>query len=152
VPFTKHEFLEDYVSFIGKLCTAEIIIGSHAIWRSDGTKAGTKQIFATDRYISDPAIAGSNLYFDDSRDFFKSNGTAAGTVKLKSNLEANVDYGSVSVPAVLNNMLVFGGTSPAGSPVSFEIWVTDGTSAGTKSIADIRASRFSNFRNKEYFF
>ena len=61
VPFTTHEFLDDYVSFIGKLGTAEIIVGYHAIWRSDGTKAGTKQIFTTDRYISDAAIAGCSL-------------------------------------------------------------------------------------------
>ncbi len=123
------------------------------LWKSDGTTAGTKlvaDIFPTSTYgyahSSAPAelvAVGGTLFFtanDDvhGRELWKSNGTAAGTV-LVSNIATDSPYGTRSSdPTELMSV---------GGAVYFvaysdehgrELWKSDGTTAGTMNVANIR--------------
>jgi ELWxxDGT repeat protein len=112
--------------------------GRVRIWRSDGTAEGT--VLATEvagEELLNPAhltLYSGALYFDAAtsaqpsrRNLYKSDGTPGGTVMLRENLpvfEARVTGGKLYLRADRNY-----GADP-------ELWVTDGTPAGTRQVTD----------------
>jgi len=67
-------------------------------------------------------------------------------VKLKSGIRIS-DSG-----VALGSSLVFSGITEVGSNNNFNLWITDGTAAGTKPIANLRVLKLFNFGNAVYFF
>ena len=124
--------------------------GSHGreLWRSDGTAAGTtlvKDVVAGGG--SEPwdlAAAGGTLYFTATtptkgRELWKSDGTAAGTKRVKDINPGSAGAFTDSTDAL--RQLVRVGTkvffaADDGSR-SDELWVSDGTAAGTHLVKDI---------------
>src|SRR5205814_8674107 len=51
----------DPVQFIGRVGAVEVIAVGYSLWRSDGTKAGTKKIYAASNRLNNLAIAGGTL-------------------------------------------------------------------------------------------
>ncbi|UMG92898.1 hypothetical protein [Nocardioides sp. TF02-7] len=115
------------------------------LWRSDGTRAGTvlvKDISADPgRAPGSLTAAGRRLYFvaaDDLHgvELWTSDGTEAGT-RMVSNLAPDAQYDARSsapfdlVPA--GDRLFFTATADGGP---HELWVTDGTEAGTRQVTD----------------
>jgi ELWxxDGT repeat protein len=103
----------------------------YELYRSDGTKTGTKMIrdlappgtnqFVDGSYPTNLTDVNGTLFFTADGFLWKTDGTAAGTEKLKTVFSPR---GLVNV----NGMLFF---------VSGEnIWVSDGTRAGTRKVAD----------------
>ncbi|MEZ5988818.1 MAG: hypothetical protein R3F30_06790 [Planctomycetota bacterium] len=120
-------------------------------WVSDGTAAGTKQIAdlnstaatasSTPQYFVE-AIPG-NIVFTATdgktgKELWFTDGTAANTINADLN-QPTVAPTLGSTPrsmAALGNLLLFAAQDvPAGR----ELWVSDGTAAGTKLLVDIRA-------------
>lgn len=126
-------------------------IGSE-LWVTDGTSEGTHLV----KNINTSPFGGSDIdaiivgpdafYFwakknsGEGKELWKSDGTEIGTVQLKEirpGLEGGQpDYVYLSNSAWLNNQLLFvanDGVSGA------ELWITDGTEAGTQLLKDINA-------------
>ena len=105
------------------------------LWRSDGTEAGTillREDLSQDRAPQLLTRVNDDLYFEEAeRYLWKSDGTPDGTVLVK-------DFGTAAV-------LRDAGFSAAPSKVLFAVcddfgcepWGSDGTSAGTRRLADI---------------
>ena len=80
------------------------------------------------------ATMGGNLYIGSNAGIWKSDGTEGGTSKISSTAAFNL--------AATNDRLFFAGSSvEAGG----ELWVTDGTSAGTHLVTDLRPGTASTF-------
>ena len=123
--------------------------GNGAFWVSDGTEAGTR--FVTDLYpdhepynpLYIPAFveAGGLIYFvvaiadgNGSFELWRTDGTAAGTVRLLPEGEAQLSR-YVGLAALDNQVYFVASDGIHGQ----ELWKTDGTSAGTRMVADIAA-------------
>ncbi|PZU86150.1 MAG: hypothetical protein DI529_09050 [Chryseobacterium sp.] len=153
----------------GKLIfTATDETNGNELWTSDGTEAGT--VLVKDMY---PGSGGSYafefvefnnaLYFRSEdgvhgAELWKTDGTAEGTVMVTDLREG--EFGSnPSYFTVLNNKLYFNaldGFDFDNGQHGFELWVTDGTAAGTQMVKDIHAessnpSNLKAFGNKIYF-
>ncbi|HEX6101117.1 MAG TPA: Calx-beta domain-containing protein [Thermoanaerobaculia bacterium] len=107
-------------------------VNGRELWITDGTPAGTR--FFKD-LIPGPESASPRtfvpfagaVYFTTDIGLWKTDGTEAGTVLVKSGLEPRV-------PVAVGSRLFFVGYTPdAGA----EPWVSDGTAAGTVRLADI---------------
>ena len=117
------------------------------LWRSDGTSAGTyivKDIVAGPSGSSPRPLANVNgkLFFTVSTstagyELWTSDGTSAGTTMVKDiNVGASSGISSFTASsiAVHNNSLYFLGNDGS---TGQELWVSDGTSAGTNLVSDI---------------
>ncbi|MFM7166835.1 MAG: ELWxxDGT repeat protein [Planctomycetaceae bacterium] len=118
----------------------------YELWTSDGTTAGTSMV--TDLlpgpetpYIWDITPAGGAVYFAATlpgcgRELFRSDGTAAGTT-LVADLKAGPE-GSFPGDLVRAGGMLYFTVFGAGGPMSGvrELWVTDGTAAGTVPVLD----------------
>lgn len=111
-----------------------------ALFRSDGTDAGTyplKAIPASSglQTISNLTNVGGIIYFQaggsGARELWKSDGTSAGTVVVKTGISS-----LAGAMAAAGNKLFF---TANGEP-----WVSDGTSAGTFQLKDINPGVFSS--------
>lgn len=121
------------------------------LWKSDGTNAGTYMLKRTNPTYNincagnpmDLVVCGNTLYFSANdystpnvynRELWKSDGTAAGTVKVK---EINP---SLSEGADLQNMINLNGTlyftAKENSSGGADLWKSDGTAAGTVKVYD----------------
>jgi len=127
------------------------------LWVSDGTDAGTKMvkdIYAVKNksgyaYSSAPynlTVMNNKLYFiasdENGRELWVSDGTDAGTKMVKDIHAGKNSYGLAysSHPnkfTVMNNKLYFSADNENGR----ELWVSDGTDAGTKMVKDIHAGK-----------
>lgn len=130
------------------------------LWVTDGTPGGTSRISninpgAGDADISQMVKAGSDVFFfaDDGtngRELWKTDGTVGGTRLVK---DINPGSGS-SDPIILDNkMLAYNGqllfVADDGTNGD-ELWVSDGTAAGTMMLKDINPGSANSFPN--YFF
>lgn len=111
--------------------------GVNALWRSDGTPAGTKPYFdiPASTFVDIVASDGNSFYFTVPTDYgvplqlWKSNGTASGTTKIKD--MAGIDFFlEYVVPKKLNGVLYFVGYTEN----HYKLWRTDGTPGGTYQI------------------
>ncbi len=113
--------------------------GGSALWKSDGTDAGT---VAVKRGLSGRGpwtASASRAYFQanprqGSFELWASDGTEAGTVRVTPD-EAR-SLGELSAPVLKLGSRVFFSAWSADRGV--EPWVTDGTRAGTRLLADLR--------------
>jgi ELWxxDGT repeat protein len=121
------------------------------LWVSDGTQAGTTRLtsfgqlppYMAQQGIGGLTAVGTKVYFlandNTGRQLWVTDGTRAGTRVVKEfagpNSPANPlqTGGSPSILAVVGDRLVFAANDPA---TGRELWVTDGTAAGTKLIRD----------------
>jgi ELWxxDGT repeat protein len=124
-------------------------------WISDGSTSGTKELrnIATGTSSSDPAdftAVGSSVYFSADaigagRELWRTDGTGAiGTTQVADLYPG----GSGSNPQdlyALGGKLLFTATSTAPDAGQDNVWVSDGTVAGTKVLADhVRGGGTSN--------
>ncbi len=118
------------------------------LWTSDGTVAGTKPI-ATRQTFNNPSFwvaFGSRLLFTDTgeagEELWTTDGTAAGTRRLARVASPHPVRGGFAFAsflpsgflAVVGGRIFFAGDDGTHGR---ELWVTDGTAAGTHSVADI---------------
>lgn len=123
------------------------------LWKSDGTSAGTipVQTGMPDKWVTQPlrfngkaqAVSlGSNFYFEGdyyegaSTKLWKSNGTDAGTVRIKT-------FAGSGLSLELSNDNVFGTKfyfKVIDASNNEEFWVSDGTDAGTARISNLQPS------------
>ncbi len=112
------------------------------LWRSDGTKIGTRLVadLCSGSCASNPhnlTAVGRWIFFtaDDGlhgRELWKSDGTAAGTVLVKDLIPED-KFGRIDALTELNGFLLFG-LAPTG--YLHELWRSDGTAAGTVRLAE----------------
>ena len=129
----------DYLINGGDTLFFELCNGSQNwLWKSDGTKAGTKVVKKVDATYS--ASVGGTLFFNGDDDthgeeLWKSDGTKSGT-KLVKDINTTIP-GAGSFPRNLTS---------AGDTVFFqandgshgvELWKSNGTKSGTKLVKDI---------------
>ncbi|MEA2328743.1 MAG: hypothetical protein QOE68_3702, partial [Thermoanaerobaculia bacterium] len=105
----------------------ESVIG-YGLWSSDGTDSGTRRFEPNVGafYGSDAIVAGNAAYVGTTTGYLKTNGTEEGTILLADN---GITLG------VAGSKVFFAGT---GFDHSNELWVTDGTQAGTRLVKNIR--------------
>jgi ELWxxDGT repeat protein len=97
------------------------------LWSSDGTESGTRKVeWADPLYGSDAIVAGNAAYVGTTAGYLKTNGTDEGTILLADN---GITLG------VAGSKIFFAGT---GFDHSNELWVTDGTPAGTRLVKEIQ--------------
>ena len=131
------------------------------LWVTDGTTVGT--LLVSDINQTAPGASSTpkdmyawngNLYFDADngvigREFWKSDGTNSGTVLIKDMFPGISDMLDTSNNAA--NVPYFAGTSAglfftANSPVyAQEMWISDGTTAGTRIVVDAKSGPGSSY-------
>ncbi len=98
------------------------------LWRSDGTVAGTYALGAVSSGIGiQPVSFNGYVYFDSGNALARTDGTAAGTVGI-------ISLAGIAQLNVVNGKLVFVASDSAHGS---ELWVSDGTAAGTHLLDDI---------------
>ena len=118
----------------------------YGFWKTDGTSAGTillKPDFSPGTSPGNYAVLNNKLYFNGSdfiygSELWVSDGTSAGTHILK-NINPN-DGGGVQSNGAPYNMEVYNNKiyfAAADGTHGSELWVTDGTTAGTQMVKDI---------------
>lgn len=114
-------------------------VNTEQLWKSDGTNQGTVRVLpnVVVNNIREMVQLGNLLYFfgtpassSSSRILYSTNGTEAGTIQVRT--LANVNNPYFLTP--LGNKLVFVCTTDS---VGTELWVSDGTTAGTNLLKDI---------------
>jgi ELWxxDGT repeat protein len=129
------------------------------LWVSDGTAAGTYQLKdispgsgSSGHSSPDDLISMDNILyfsaqdtpFNSYRSLWRSNGTPSGTFAVAENVLLRSpmpgDFGDDDL-VVSNSALYFPGASPA---YGRELWMSDGTSAGTRMIKDINPATSGN--------
>ncbi|MBX7203678.1 MAG: T9SS type A sorting domain-containing protein [Bacteroidia bacterium] len=120
---TDHTFGNQFI-FQGKLYfIAGYSSQDKALWKSDGTEVGT-EIVIQPFYMSDLIITNDYFYFTGAGGVTKSDGTAAGTTVITKN----------SLP-VRGTRLTLSNNKLFYTSQDFkELWVTDGTDAGTQLV------------------
>ena len=131
--------MDDLVAFGGHAYFRVELDGSQIqFWRTDGTAAGTGPVVPPGApnepsSCSDFVVLGNTLYFlVDEKRLWKSDGTAAGTGPALDHGVVDVNHSTLS--AFGDRLLFSGKTDTMGS----EPWISDGTTAGTRQIADLR--------------
>jgi ELWxxDGT repeat protein len=128
--------------------------GVHGInlWRSDGTRAGTRLVRAVTPGAFSPSPEslvrfGGKVYFTDDDgehgvELWRSDGTAAGT-RLVRDINPGPDWSYISELTAVGDTLYFDALDGVHG---VELWRSDGTSRGTKMVRDIRpnAGRWSS--------
>ena len=113
--------------------TATSSSGKSEIWKTDGTAAGTNLIdtLTVSGSIYSFAAAGSHVLFSVSQSIgvaeYVTDGTAAGTMSL------NVPGSQFVTPVPFGSDVLF--RSDNASTNGHELWISDGTVAGTKQLA-----------------
>lgn len=130
------------------------------LWKTDGTRAGTKMVEdilpgPTGSWPASMKPYKNQLYFSATDsvhgyELWRSNGTTSGTLMLKNTSLANntTGYASLQNFIVVNNILYF----TYDDAVNGWLWKTDGTSAGTSMIKQVDPIyRMINGNDRLYF-
>lgn len=111
------------------------------VWVTEGSRVSTRLVAELPSDITTARAIGhaNGLYFfqatgDASTGLWRSDGTAAGTFKLKS-MSAGAKSAQLDF-AELDGVLYFGG----GGANNYELWRSDGTEVGTYLVADLNAT------------
>lgn len=125
-----------------------------ALWKSDGTSAGTVKVGTGYSSPASPTVVGSTLYFTaaNGAELWRSNGTDAGTVRVST----------IGSSAAMSNLTAIGSTlyfTATDATNGTELWQSDGTAGGTRRISDINTGTGSSnpsglvsYNNALYFF
>jgi ELWxxDGT repeat protein len=135
------------------------------LWRSDGTEAGTyllKDIAPGDNgvlaFSSFPSYLtemNGEVFFEASnntvigRELWKTDGTEAGTVLVKDINPAGFNSGSPANLVNVNGTLFFTANSDFPSDSTFELWKSDGTTAGTELVYDLQGCATCDISNMQ---
>lgn len=125
---------------------------------TDGTLAGTKMLkdiapnssssMENDAYIGPQFTKVENtVFFRAALDLYKTDGTTDGTVLVKPNMP----YGWISETSLFmeyNGLLIFKGRTAANGD---ELWVSDGTDAGTTMLKDINPGSGNGILNSNVY-
>jgi ELWxxDGT repeat protein len=117
----------------------------HELWKSDGTAAGTSLVAELEPgpepslppTVLASAVAGGKLFlllveYDGGVSLWRTDGTAAGTIRLR-------DSSSSPVPWNYTELRAVGGTvflTLYSNDLGLQLWATDGTVAGTRKVVD----------------
>lgn len=105
--------------------------GTEHLWQSDGTPEGTARVAPLPEFcygLDDAYPINGILYFLDSSCLWRTDGTGAGTWQVSGGINR------AEPPAIYNNHLYFSAFDDVHDQ---ELWVSDGTLAGTKLFADM---------------
>lgn len=148
----------------------------YELWKSDGTEQGTQMVkdiypgYTSSEYsynrlygaVGDGFIVFRAITPDSGYELWRSDGTESGTFKVKEiNTNNGIYGGSIPDPGWLNTSIYnYNGkvyfTATQGD--TYDLWVTDGTEAGTVKFLDLDVDEdeyyggFKEFNNKLYFF
>jgi ELWxxDGT repeat protein len=144
---------------------AEGGLAGRELWRSDGTEAGTyliKDIFPGNNgvfaFSSDPSYLtemNGEVFFQAQsntavgRELWKTDGTEAGTVLVKDINPAGFNSGSPADLVKVNGTLFFTANSDFPSDSTFELWKSDGTTAGTELVYDLQGCPTCDISNMQ---
>ncbi len=145
----------NFVELLGKsIFSATDGINGVELWSSDGTAAGTTML--KDIYAGASSSSPSLLTRIGDRVFFRANdgtsgielwvtdGTAAGTTQVKD-IYAGASSSSPNYLVNLGGKLMFSASDGTTAPGSgTELWISDGTAAGTVLLKDIYAGTSSS--------
>ncbi|MFN7134689.1 MAG: ELWxxDGT repeat protein, partial [Myxococcales bacterium] len=152
----------DFIAFKGAIYFAATETGSgepgRELWRTDGTPAGTtlfKNIHPSGSGIDTgtmyPVLMGGHLYFAASeggasgRELWRTDGTEAGTELVKDCLPGATSSLPQQLTVVLDRIFfVTNGGTTTGTGGGRELWVSDGTEAGTYEVKDINPGTTSS--------
>ncbi len=135
-PVNNNDFYYELTSSGGALLfRADDGVGGHSLWRSDGTPEGTKAILPIlfNNTISSPSWfhdVNGTLFFAQHNELWKSNGTLAGTVRVKEIDPFPLPEVALSSFTDVDGVLYFISTGPTGA----ELWRSSGTSGGTTRV------------------
>lgn len=125
-----------------------LLISGNTLWSSDGTTAGTAAIFAFNvrplfgvapqLYTEYQGAAYLVAEHNGAVELWRTDGTSAGTVAITNFGQ----LGTVSNVRVSGGMLLFVATDPA---LGTELFVSNGTSAGTRVLADLQPGAGSSY-------
>src|SRR5688572_15637320 len=169
-PGNDDSFAEMFVPFNGAVYF-RATDGAHGteLWRTDGTTAGTQMVTdlragPANGFPDEITVAGGSLYFNgyteaNGSKVFRSDGTAAGTQLLADTFPgmSGGTFGPLlpSNFTTYGNLVLFSATDPQGG---YELWRTDGTTAGTARVKDIHPGEqwsvpvgLTPFNGKVYF-
>nr|WP_299338167.1 thrombospondin type 3 repeat-containing protein [Allomuricauda sp.] len=153
-------FIEEFVVHNDEVYMYIQIGNGSELWATDGTLEGTREVLnSTIR----PVFAGNSrtilISFGDQLFFFGINGSQLGLYRINSNGSDPVlvyPFSEIEHMKVVNNKLLI--IQDNGQPQTLnnnrELWVTDGTTAGTqylKRFADQRMDHVTIFKDELYF-
>ncbi|MFM6984979.1 MAG: hypothetical protein ACKOXF_12650, partial [Chitinophagaceae bacterium] len=140
------------------------VANENFLWRTDGTANGTFKIFKFEQslpsaYYNEGVMAGKYFYFSDpkaSNTLWRTDGSVAGTEKIYAFKDSGLSS-KISLNYHNGTLYIFAADKLHGT----ELWISDGTEAGTRLLKDIspgqRGSIISNrtkmipLKNKLYF-
>lgn len=138
-------------------------VSTYALWKSDGTDPGTSLIYdfkpgniAGPKGPSSFQVINNVMVFTAAegaggRGLWRSDGTTAGTFQIADPDPTSTDS-TISNITVVNNTLFFTTSLIVNNAFQYKLWVTDGTAAGTTTIATLSSpSDFTAFNSALYF-
>lgn len=117
------------------------------LWVTDGTTDGTTMIKdhfpgATGSSPSYLTVMGDYVYFYANNgttgyELFRTDGTSAGTTLVKDIIAGSSNGSPVYLTVLGGNKILFRGTTSTTTGTGAELWISDGTTAGTTLLKDI---------------
>lgn len=123
--------------------SARVASGIREFWRSDGTEAGTTRF---SELVPQSFAAADDAFFftaNDGRSLWRSDGTEVGTTLLLDVDPNDEGTGGIGRLSVIGSLIYFA-ADDSSSNVGFEPWISDGTAAGTRLLADLLAADSSD--------
>lgn len=149
-------FLDGFMYFWVYAYTGGDDLYINALWKTDGTAGGTKEVkrFIKNDQNTSRSVSfvkyNNELYFrfvdSGKAGLWKTNGTEAGTVPVKVIVESLTAsfYNIMSNIVILNNQMYF---TAKGQNPNYQLWKSDGTEAGTQQAFKIFDSNILDTNN-----
>lgn len=136
-PSSGYELFKTDGTYAGTVLVKEIVAGSgHSVPRDLTNVNGTLFFSARDGFANNA---------DVNRELWKSDGTAAGTVRVKELIASATEGSNPDQLLNVNGVLFFTALAESGgNGLGSELWRSDGTAAGTVLVKDIRPGLFSS--------
>lgn len=107
------------------------------LWKSDGTLAGTtvvKELPPGDLNFCEIKAAGRRVFFVIGSALWTSDGTGSGTIQVAS---VNFTPGPSDNLRPAGDRIAFAQNTESGGQISYELWGSDGTPAGTRLLQNL---------------